>query len=169
MIEHGENTAHQSDVILAKANFSLQLGQLLRVILGLAALTLAIAAFLAFQGYWPVLAIAVLQVLIVALTLFTAWRNSWQQEIVEVDDQKLVVIRQQASKEQRHELQTYWTRVETVPGRRFRDPIRVFLKSREQRIELGRFLCGDEREALEHSLKRSLQNRTAWQANQALV
>ena len=165
MIEYGENSAHQSDVILAQANFSLQLDQLLKVILGLAALTLAIAAFLALKGFWPVLAIAVLQVVIVALTLFTAWRNSWQREIVEIGDEKLLVIRQQAGSEQRHELQTYWARVETEPGRRFRDPIRVFLKSREQRIELGRFLCGDEREALEHSLRRSLLNRTAWQAN----
>ena len=82
MIEHSENAAHQTDVILAKANFSLTLHQLLQVILGLALLTLAIAAFLALQGYWPVLVIALLQVLIVALTLYTAWRNSWSSPSV---------------------------------------------------------------------------------------
>lgn len=162
MIEHSENAAHQTDVILAKANFSLTLHQLLQVILGLALLTLAIAAFLALQGYWPVLVIALLQVLIVALTLYTAWRNSWQREIVEIGDEAVWVTRQQASSEQYFELQTYWTRVETVPGQRFRDPVRVFLRSRDQCLELGRFLAREEREDLEQSLRQCLRGRTAW-------
>ena len=68
-----------------KGNFSLGAGGLLGLIMMLAVLTLILAGLLAWQGFWPVLAIAIIQVILVSWILVRAWERAWQVEIIEGD------------------------------------------------------------------------------------
>ena len=52
--------------VLARGNFSLDAGGLLNLLLALAVVSLSPAGLLAWQGYWPILLIAVIQLALVA-------------------------------------------------------------------------------------------------------
>ncbi len=148
--------------ILARANFSLSLSHLLKVILALSLGTVALAAFLALQGYWPILPIALLQSVLVSLALFRAWRETWAQDLIEVDDQVISVTRRTAVDTFTCKLQTGWARVELRRDSIDWYPPRLMLHSAGQRVELGRFLNRKERIDLAGHLRQALSHRTVW-------
>ena len=58
MVVAAESSDGVSVRIVARGNFSLDAGGLLNLLLALAAVTLGLAALLAWQGFWPILLIA---------------------------------------------------------------------------------------------------------------
>jgi len=147
---------------LAKANFSLSLQQLLFVILAVSLLTLVLAGMLASQGFWPILLIAVIQTVLVALTLYRAWREAWAQELIESDGETILISRKTASSSLSIRLDARWARVmiDQTRGRWYAPQISLYSLGEE--IKLGRFLATGERIELANQLRRLLSRGSAW-------
>lgn len=157
-------TAQSSDstdvCITARGNFSLDAGGLLNLLLALGAVTLGLAAVLAWQGYWPILLIAVIQVMLVAWALVKAWQRSWVVEQIVVAHDRISVTHQRHRQVRRHELDAAWAVVELAPPRVAWYGPRVVLRSRGSRVELGQFLTPAEREQLASQLRRAIGNHS---------
>lgn len=144
--------------IQAKGNFSLGAGGLINVLAALAAVTLCLAGVLAWQGYWPILLIAIIQVILVSWILIRAWERSWLLEVIEIGPETITVTHQRHRIKRRVELESAWARVEWVePAIAWYAP-RVVLKSKTTELELGAFLTGVEKRELADQLKRAIAN-----------
>ena len=64
VVGNSENGARVQ--ILARGNFSLDASGLILVLLALSVVTLSVAGLLAWQGYWPILMLAIMQMALVA-------------------------------------------------------------------------------------------------------
>ena len=144
-----------------KGNFSLGAGGLLGLIMALAVVTLILAGLLAWQGFWPVLAIAIIQVILVSWILVRTWERTWRVEIIEVGPERIRVTQQQYKRKRHAELETAWAVVEVErPAVAWYDP-KVQLRCGKRRIELGRFLTGEEKHQLAEQLTRAIKKHSA--------
>ena len=148
--------------IRAKSNFSLDARGLLGVMAALAAVTLLLAGLLAWQGFWPVFAIAVLQVGLVSWILVRTWENTWALEVIEIDPRKIRIVTRRFRSQREYELPTAWAVVETLePDIAWYDPT-IRLRSGDRSLELGRFLTADEKRQLAEQLERAINKHSAF-------
>ncbi|MDH3788722.1 MAG: DUF2244 domain-containing protein [Xanthomonadales bacterium] len=147
--------------ILARGNFSLDAGGLLNLLLALAVVSLSLAGLLAWQGYWPVLLIAVIQLALVAWILIRAWQRTWVSEVIEIGEDRISVTHQRHHKKRRYELVTAWTVVELKqPDIAWYSP-RVIIRSGKTQVELGSFLTSEERLQLREQLQSAIRKHSA--------
>ena len=147
--------------IRAKSNFSLDARGLLAVVLALAAVTLFLAGLLAWQGFWPVFAIAVIQVALVSWLLIRTWENTWAVDTIEIGPEWIRVRRQRYRTRYETEFQTAWAVVETLqPHVVWYDPS-IRLRSGDRSVELGRFLTADEKRQLAKQLESAISRYSA--------
>jgi uncharacterized membrane protein len=147
--------------IQAKGNFSLEAGGLVNLIAALAAVTLCLAGVIAWQGYWPVLAIAVVQVVLVAWVFVRVWERSWVVELIEIHPDRIKVMRQRHRKQRRYEFETAWAVVELrQPEIAWYSP-RLTLRSGTKSLELGGFLTSEEKRQLGEHLKTAIAKHSA--------
>ena len=160
-------TAQSSDGlhhrIMARGNFSLGAGGLINLLLALNVVTLGLAGVLAWRGYWPVLAIAVVQIVLVIWILAKAWERTWVAEQIAVGPEWIEITHQRHKRKRHYELETAWAVVEwRQPQVAWYGP-RVVLRSRGQVIELGQFLTLEERNQLVEYLRRAIAHYSAMQ------
>lgn len=149
--------------IQARSHFSLGVGGLLTLILTLSGLTLLLAGVAAFQGYWPILAIAILQVVLLAKVLVRAWKLAWTVETITVGPETIAVLHEQYAGCKRTELETPWAKVVLrQPNIRWYPPD-LFLKSGGKAVELGTYLNATERSELAEALRAAIARHSAWQ------
>jgi uncharacterized membrane protein len=149
--------------IRAKSNFSLDARGLLAVVLALAAVTLFLAGLLAWQGFWPVFAIAVIQVALVSWLLVRTWENTWAVETIEIGPEHIRIVTRRYRSHHEIELPTAWTVVETLqPQIVWYDPS-IRLRSGNRSVELGRFLTADEKRQLAEQLERAIKKYSVLQ------
>ena len=160
IVEHG--AAGAGDRIQARGNFSLGARGLLVLLTALATVTLGLAAALAWQGYWPILAVALIQVVLVFWILLRAWRDAWVVEELLIGTQQVCVRRLRYRDQREFRLEPAWARVRIerppYPGY----PPRVILSSVNQHVELGSHLTVDERLLLAKHLAEALAGVSAW-------
>lgn len=138
-------------------------GGLLFLVVSLSGLTLLLASVAAWQGYWPILAIAVLQVLLLAAVLVRAWKSAWAVETITIDPKFIAVLQEQHTGSSRLELDTAWARVILQqPAVRWYPPA-LWLKSGDTRVELGAYLNAGERRELAEALAKAIGSYSAWQ------
>ena len=147
--------------IRAKSNFSLDARGLLAVIVALAAVTLLLAGLLAWQGFWPVFAIAVLQVVLVSWLLVRTWENTWAVETIEIGPERVRIVSQRYRSRHVVELQTTWAVVETLPPQFVWYDPSIRLRSGNRSLELGRFLTADEKRQLAEQLECAISKYSA--------
>ena len=146
---------------MARGNFSLDAGGLASLLLALTVVTLGLAGLLAWQGYWPILLIAVIQVILVVWTLIRAWERCWIAEWIVIGPDRIEVTHQRHKVNRRSELQTAWAVVELrEPHVAWYGP-QVVLRSKSKALELGRFLTQTERSELAQSLRKAIGNHSA--------
>jgi uncharacterized membrane protein len=106
----------------------------------------------AMVGAWPVAGFLGVEVLLAAwLIARHAKRSAAAVEEVAIEDGRLTVrARDARGRETRAELDAYWARLER-PG-----DGRVLLVSRQRRVEVGRFLSDEERDAFAAALSDAL-------------
>lgn len=139
------------------SNFSLDARGLALVLAALAGVTLLLAGLLALQGFWPVFAIAVVQVVLVSWLLVRTWENTWAVETIEIGPERIRIVSQRYRSRREIELETAWAVVETIePEFRWYDPV-VRLRSGTRAIELGRFLTADEKRRFADQLARAIE------------
>lgn len=131
-------------------------GGILTLIATLSVLTLLLAAVATWHGYWPVLAIATVQVILLAPLLLYAWRSTWAVETITLDSGKVFVLRETWKARQRLQLDAAWTRVWVEPPGNAWYPPRVILGTDSSRIELGRQLNSAERRQLAGALREAI-------------
>jgi len=149
--------------IRAKSNFSLDVRGLIAVVLALAAVTLLLAGLLAWQGFWPVFAIAVIQVALVSWLLVRTWENTWAVETIEIGPEHIRIVSRRYRSHHETELPTAWTVVETLqPQIVWYDPS-IRLRSGRRSVELGRFLNADEKRQLAEQLERAIKKYSVLQ------
>ena len=90
--------------ILARGNFSLDAGGLVNLLLALAVVSLILAGLLAMRGYWPILLIAVVQLVLVGWILIVAWKRAWVSEVIDICADRITVTHQRHRKKRRCEL-----------------------------------------------------------------
>lgn len=147
--------------ILARGNFSLDAGGLINLLLALTAVTLGLAGLLAWQGFWPVLLIAVVQLTLVVWILIKAWKRAWVAELVIVGPDRIEVIKQRYKSKRQYELETAWAIVEQERPEVAWYETRVILRSRSTKIQLGQFLAAHEKEQFAESVRRAVQKHSA--------
>jgi uncharacterized membrane protein len=147
--------------VLARGNFSLGAGGLLNLLLALGAVTLLLAGLLAWQGFWPVLLIAVVQIVLVSWILIRAWERAWVVETIDVGPDRIDITQQRHKRRRQSELQTAWTVVEVrKPEIAWYGP-KVCLRSGADVIELGDFLTSEEKMRLANFLERAIAKHSA--------
>lgn len=147
--------------ILARGNFSLGSGGLVNFLLALAAVTLGLAGLLAWQGFWPILVIAVVQLVLVSLALIRAWKLSWVQEHIEIGATAITVRHQRHKRVRKCQLDPAWSVVEVrQPEVAWYGP-RVFLRSGRRAVELGTFLTSDEKWQLVECMSKAIEKHSA--------
>jgi uncharacterized membrane protein len=155
-------SSSSSDVrIMARGNFSLDAGGLIVLLLALTLVTLGLAGALAWQGFWPVLLIAVIQVLLVTWILVRAWERAWVFECIDIGPERISVLQQRHRRKRQYELDAAWAVVELErPEVAWYGP-RVILRSRGTAVELGKFLTLDEKSQLAEYVRRAIQKHSA--------
>lgn len=163
MITSWQSSDGSAARIQARGNFSLGAGGLLNLLIALAAVTLLLAGLLAWQGYWPVLLIAVLQVILVTWVLIRAWQRTWLLETIEIGPQRILVMQQRHKRKNRHEFETAWAVVEIKqPVVAWYGP-RICLRSKSMKLELGSFLTEEEKHQLAEQLQSAIRKHSVIQ------
>lgn len=147
--------------ILARGNFSLGAGGLVNLLLALAIVTLCLAGMLAWQGYWPVLLIAIVQIALVAWIFIRVWERNWVAEVIEIHDDKIKVTHQRHKKKSCYEFATAWAVIELKqPEFAWYSP-RLMLRSGAKSLELGSFLTAMEKRQLVGHLRSAIKIHSA--------
>jgi uncharacterized membrane protein len=147
--------------ILARGNFSLRAEGLVNLLAALALVTLSLAAVLAVQGYWPILMIAVVQIILVTWILIRAWKRAWVSEAIEVGPERIVIERQRHRRKRRIELASAWAVVELrKPEFAWYGPV-LKLRSGGKSVELGAFLTTEEKHQLATQLEKAVKKFSA--------
>ncbi|HEV2213501.1 MAG TPA: DUF2244 domain-containing protein [Gammaproteobacteria bacterium] len=119
---------------------------------GVTAPALGLAWWFAVQGYWPVLACALVEMLLLALCLWLCRRQTRYVESIVIDGDRVVVEKGDARRRERREYNRYWAQVvEQIPAARLH-PHRLLIRSHGQECEVGACLSEAEREILKHRL-----------------
>lgn len=134
--------------IVARGNFSLGADGLANLLLALGVVSLFLASLLAFQGYWPILLIALIQLVLVAWILIRAWENAWVVDTIEIGSEKIRITQQRYRHKCQYDLDTAWAVIEVIqPEVAWYSP-RIQLRSRAKVVELGTFLTSEEKHQL---------------------
>jgi uncharacterized membrane protein len=134
--------------VLVSANSSLtQRGA--AVFFGLTAgASLLIASAFAFQGFWPILPFAGVELFALGLALGLSMKRGRYREVISVYQHRIVVEKGAGSIEERVELPRAWTRVELLRPPWRGHPGRLLLCCHGKRREVGAVLTEAERERL---------------------
>jgi uncharacterized membrane protein len=161
MVVTWQNSDRTMAGILARGNFSLGADGLVGLLLALAAVSLCLAGLLALQGYWPILLVAIIQLVLVAWILVRAWQRAWVADVIEVAADKIWVTHQRHRQKSHYELETAWAVIELQqPEVAWYSP-RIQLRSRSQAVELGSFLTSEEKHQLVQHIKCAIEKHSA--------
>jgi uncharacterized membrane protein len=147
-------------VIEARSNLSMTLDRLAAVFLGLSAVVLLLALGTTIMGFWPILPVAVIHLILVGWCFRLAWRGNWARERFLIGRNDVVIEHYDIRRQSRSSWPSAWLRVRVEAG-----PLgehRVVLTCQGRRQVIGSFLPVTERLELAEVLKRSLRPRSAW-------
>lgn len=155
-IPEGDENAVQVEVL---SNLSLTLDRLAGVFLMLSGVTLLTALMPTLLGYWPVMAIAIVHLVIVGWCFRLAWRGHWARQDITVDSTRVSVESRTARSHWRREWPVDWVRVhqDSIRG----EP-RIRIGLHGHLVEIGRFLPADERIEAGRRISALLAPHTAW-------
>jgi uncharacterized membrane protein len=160
VVGNSENGARVQ--ILARGNFSLDASGLILVLLALSVVTLSVAGLLAWQGYWPILMLAIMQMALVAWLFIRVWKNAWVCEEICIDADKISIVRQRYRKRTRICMHPAWATIRLEPQAVSWYGSKLILRCKDQQVELGAFLTYDEKLSLAKHLAQALAEHTAW-------
>lgn len=157
--ETHRETPEQHTLLTVRSNLSMSLDRLVAVFLGLSAITLLVALYPALKGYWPIMVIAMIHLLIVGWCLRLAWRRNWSRERLDIGPDTVRLERVALDSNENLEWPSAWVKVEIAHAGGMP---RVFLSYHGRRRELGAFLPANERLDLARAVSRGLRPHSAW-------
>jgi uncharacterized membrane protein len=120
--------------------------------------TLAVAAFFALQGFWPVLPFAGVEVGLLIWAVRASMRSGSQREVICITEETVTVEWHDARVDRISVFPRHWVRVKLHAPLVALHPARLVLESRGRVCEVGRFLTEDERRGLAARLKQLVGN-----------
>ncbi len=157
---HGDNTSVAGFDVRPNCSSSLHANGV--VFLALAILLAGISAFFAWWGAWLVLPFAGLELLILGAGLVFCRRSQEHVEHIRIGKQEVTV----KNKSGTYVFQRAWLQVELRPPALRNHPSRLLLGSHGRRIEVGDFLCENEKrefaDRLRAELLQGIKNSAAW-------
>jgi len=143
------------------SNLSLTLDRLAGWFLLISGVTLGVALLPTVMGYWPIMAIAIVHLVIVGWCFRLAWRGHWARQDIEIDFEQIRIGSCTARGCHEQVWPSGWVRVErSTRG----SELRVFVALHQRRIEIGRFLPEFEREQAADMIAAALARRSTWRA-----
>ena len=118
----------------------------------IAGASLFIALVFAFQGYWPILPFAGLELALLGWALRHSMRKSRQRDMLLLEPQRIVVEKYRLDGHQRVEFPRVWTQARLEPGGHRHHPSRLVLRGHGLSCEIGDFLTEEERSSLQNRL-----------------
>lgn len=144
--------------LLIGPNASLSGRQALAFFATISTVSLAIAGFWAWQGFWPILPLAGLELAALALALWVSLRGNKYRELIRISDERVrVEFGVLGAGPQAHcDLNRAGTRALLEAGANRHSPTRLLLSCNGQIVEVGRCLTDEERSALCLRIKQAL-------------
>jgi uncharacterized membrane protein len=149
---------------IIRPNQSLSWRGLLRVYAAVALCLLGISVAFALRGFWPVLPFAGLELLALGAAFYLCLSRSQWREIVSIDADTVTVEKGRRQAEEHWECPSVWAQVRLEKSPIAWYPSRLMITYQGRGVEIGRFLCNDERAALADALRRGIRERLedAW-------
>jgi uncharacterized membrane protein len=120
--------------------------------------TLAVAAPFARNGYWPVLAFALLEIAVLVWAVWASMRAGLEREIITITHDCVTVDHRGRGGERSVVFPRHWSRVTLHAPPAALHPSRLLIESYGRACEVGRFLTEDERRNLAVRLKQLVGN-----------
>ncbi len=136
-----------------RRNCSVTPAQLLVVYLMLCIVSLSIGLFFWFQGAPFVIGFTGLELVVVGGAFLAYARHATDGEWISLQGASLVVERETAGRRERAEFERQWVRVEPKAG----EHSLIELSGRGQKMEVGRFVRPELRQALAGEIRRALR------------
>jgi uncharacterized membrane protein len=115
---------------------------------GIAAITFAVAIFFATRGFWPILAVAGVEIGLLAWAVRASMRRGDEREVIVVADETVTVEHRAKSRLSLMVFPRHWARVKLRDPLRTRYPSRLVIESHGRACEVGKFLTEEERRGL---------------------
>jgi uncharacterized membrane protein len=135
-------------------NCSLSLRGALVFFASLAALTLGIAAAFTAFGLWPILLIALAELLALALALNDSLQRRFQAEILTITESDVSIELRDRYACRHVVFQRHWAQIRLIHPASRLHPTRLTIESHGRACELGGFLTEEERRGLALRLRR---------------
>jgi len=119
---------------------------------GIAAATLTPGIWFTLNGFWPVLAYAILEMLLLGLCLYLCWRQGRYGEVITVSSSQVPVDKGDGHHLEHREFSRYWAQLVVHEPCARLHPRRLYIRSHGEECEVGRCLTGAERATLEQRL-----------------
>ncbi|MFL6575184.1 MAG: DUF2244 domain-containing protein [Povalibacter sp.] len=130
-----------------------------RIFLGtVAANTFGVAAFFTWQGFWPVLPFAGLEIGVLIWAVHASMRKGQERETITISSESVTIERWIRHQRQTSVFPRHWAKVKLHAPSTTLHPSRLTLESHGRVCEVGRFLTEDERRGLAVRLKQLVGN-----------
>ncbi len=143
----GEHDEPQVQIVV-RPNQSLSWSGNKRFFAGLAAVSLSVAGWMTYLGFWPVLPFAGLELGALGWALYYCARRGQWREVISIRGDRVEVAAGRGEPERLWSANRLWTQVVVAPPRLRGHPTRLLLRSAGEAVELGSFLTDDERSEL---------------------
>jgi uncharacterized membrane protein len=142
--------------IVVRPNRAMSWNSNLLFLASVAAPCLAVAGGFAAQGLWLVLPFAGLEILAVAAGLYCCHWRLGRCEVISFHEQSVEVTTGRRRPEAQTSFSRPWARVELQARRPRWYPSRLLIRAQGKELELGAFLCEEEKARLAMELKQIL-------------
>jgi len=145
-----------TDRYIIRPHRSLSSREAVLVYTGFAAVSLTVGIGFFFMGLSLVLPFSGLELLALAAAFRYCWLKSEIREVVSITGERVTVERGRKCAEEKHEFQRAWVRVQLERPMHPWYPKRLTLRSHGREVEIGAFLCEEERQAFAQALCRAI-------------
>ncbi|MDH3980474.1 MAG: DUF2244 domain-containing protein [Gammaproteobacteria bacterium] len=136
-----------------RPNQSLSWRSAVRVYTTIALCVLGVGVFFVLHGYWPVLPIAGLEIIILGVAFYLCLYRSQIREVVTISADVVSVEKGRKRREQHWECPRAWARINIERAPIAWYPSHLLVVCQGKRIEIGRFLNEKERQSLAMELQ----------------
>lgn len=148
-------------VIVVKPNASLSVLQAWCFMASISTVSLAVAGYLALQGFWPVLPFAGVELAALGAALWVSMRGNAYREIIRVDGDRVTIEYGMVGQGAQSRVEVPRAMIRVWNARDFAGGTHLQLACGEQRFEVGRCLGPQDRVSLDRRLREVF--RPGWQ------
>lgn len=152
-------SASGADYFVLRPHRSLTWNESLLIFAGFAAVSLTIGIGFFLMGLTLILPFCGLEMLALGAAFYYCQRQAEWREVVAIAGDRVTVEKGMREPTERHEFQRSWVRVRMEAPAHAWYPARLTLGSHGRVVELGAFLCEDERNAVAAALSRAIARR----------